>query len=595
MKTSRTETQTVPSLPLTTARSVVEGFVAFHKEFRTITRRAERRFRNCDWEGAQKDAVDRLMLHTRMVLHVVQDFETHGTHELFEREFWVRVRHEHATLCARRADRELAETFFNSVVRRLFPTHSVDARIEYLESTSTHRALRTSDAVFRSFPHQQDLATIILEILTRRHWRFRDLREDADKTARRIEAFLFTHYGHAHFSTIEVVRPPFFRGKGAYLVGRIRLHNGTNLPLVLALTNNTEGISVDAALLDADEVSIVFSFTRSYFHVDAGRHHRVINFLKTIMPHKRIAELYISIGHDKHGKTELYRDLERHLTESSDQFISARGQKGMVMCVFTLPTYDVVFKIIRDHFKPPKITDRERVLAGYRLVFRRDRAGRLIDAQEFEYLRFPASRFAPDVLEEITTEAAQSVQRQGDDVVIRHLYAERKVTPLNVYLKEAPLAHALEVVADFGYAIKDLAYANIFPGDMFLKNFGVTRHRRVVFYDYDELCLLTSCNFRPLPAARYAEEEWEAETPFGVGENDIFPEELERFLGLHGSMREHFLQFHSDLFSVNFWQGVQELHRHGTVLDIFPYTAQARLGKKRRYQLDSAHPTTELA
>src|SRR6185503_2509662 len=112
------------------------------------------------------------------------------------------------------------------------------------------------------------------------------------------------------------------------------------------------------------------------------------------------------------------------------------------------------------------------------------------------------------------------------------LYTERRMTPLNLYLREVDSRHAQDAIVDYGEAIKDLARTNIFPGDMLLKNFGVTRHRRVIFYDYDELCLLTTCHFRDLPAARDDLEETGAEPWYYVGPHDIFPEEFLTFLGL---------------------------------------------------------------
>src|SRR5947199_2680404 len=295
-------------------------------------------------------------------------------------------------------------------------------------------------------------------------------------------------------------------------------------------------------------MSIIFSFARSYFHLETGKSRALVSFLKSIMPLKHIAELYISLGYNKHGKTELYRDLRRHLGRSTDKFDIARGDRGMVMSVFTLPSYDVVFKVIKDTFDSPKTTTRRDVMERYQLVFRHDRGGRLVDAQEFEHLRFDKDRFSPELLAELLHVAANTVSVDGDSVVIDHLYTERRLTPLNLYFREVDGELAHEAVIDYGQAIKDLAATNIFPGDILLKNFGVTRHGRVVFYDYDELCLLTDCTFRDLPQARDLDEEFEAEPWFYVGPHDVFPEEFLNFMGLEGERREVFLQAHGDLF-----------------------------------------------
>jgi isocitrate dehydrogenase kinase/phosphatase len=287
--------------------------------------------------------------------------------------------------------------------------------------------------------------------------------------------------------------------------------------------------------------------------------------------------LYISIGYNKHGKTELYRDLLRHLGRTNDRFEIARGEKGMVMTVFTMPSYDMVFKVIKDHFGEPKTTTRQEVMERYQLVFKHDRAGRLVDAQEFEHLKFDCDRFSEDLLKELRKVAAGSVTMNDEYVAIKHLYMERRTVPLDVFVHEADPAAVEEAVIEYGQAVKDLASTNIFPGDVLLKNFGVTRHGRVVFYDYDELMLLTDCKFRRMPQAREFSDDFEAEPWFFVGKNDIFPQEFSTFLGLPDAYRSVFDHFHGDLFDVKFWKEMQKRHQAGEVIDIFPYKQNRRL------------------
>jgi isocitrate dehydrogenase kinase/phosphatase len=374
----------------------------------------------------------------------------------------------------------------------------------------------------------------------------------------------------------EVLRPLFFRGRHAYIVGRLGT-GAAPLPLVLALVSTAAGIALDAVLTVEDEVSIVFSFARSYFFVETDRPREVVAFLRSIMPRKPVSELYTSIGYHKHGKTELYRALLRRLESSDDRFEVAPGERGLVMLVFTLPSWDVVFKVIRDVAGPPKRTTRRDVLDRYRLVFTRDRVGRLVDAQEFEHLTFERRRFAPELLDELTRHAAGSVMAAGDTVEIAHLFTERRLTPLNIFLRQAPPEAARQAVIDLGNAIKELAAANIFPGDLLLKNFGVTRHGRVVFYDYDELCLLETCTFREMPRSRDTDDDLADEPWFSVGDNDIFPEELRRFLGLAPELRTVFEEHHGDLFGVGFWRRAQERCRAGDLLDLTSYRPERRL------------------
>ena len=302
-----------------------------------------------------------------------------------------------------------------------------------------------------------------------------------------------------------------------------------------------------------------------------------VHFLHELMPGKPVAELYAALGHHRHGKTGLYRDLVRHLATCDDEFELARGERGLVMAVFTLPSYDVVFKVIRDRFGEPKTMTRETVLAKYQIVFRHDRAGRLVDAQAFEHLRFDRARFSAPVLEELQRTAASSLRVERDTVTLRHLYTERRLTPLDVYLREASVEATRAAALDYGQAIRDLAATNIFTGDLLLKNFGVTRHGRVVFYDYDELALLTDCHFRELPEPTCQEEETASEPWYYVGENDIFPEELLRFMGLRGEAMDAFLAVHADLLRVPFWRDMQARLRAGEIVEVFPYPAERRL------------------
>jgi isocitrate dehydrogenase kinase/phosphatase len=373
----------------------------------------------------------------------------------------------------------------------------------------------------------------------------------------------------------QIIRAPFFRRKGGYILGRLYA-GGVAVPLALALLNTERGIVIDAALTDEDDISILFSFTQSHFNVDLGPTHTLVRLLKQLMPKKPVAELYIALGHHKHGKTELYRDLLRHLRASDDRFVFAPGIPGLVMVVFTMPGYDVVFKVIRNRFPAIKPITPQDVRDKYRLVFRHDRAGRLVEAQEFEHLEFDRSRFAPDLVEEFARDAGETVAVSDGAVIIHHAYIERRVTPLDLYLREAPEDAARRAVLDFGHAIKDLAANGIFPGELLPKNFGVTRHGRVACYDYDELSLLTDFTFREMPPSsdedEYADEAW-----FGVGARDVFPVELSRFLGLTPDLYGLFGRSHGDLYRADFWNDMQARVRDGEIIDIFPYPQSRRL------------------
>lgn len=560
------------------ARAILAAFDRFHTQFKAITRRSGARFEAMDWRGAQADSLERLDLYARVIQDTVAEICTLLGENVKDQATWGRMKSLYSGSIADRDDFELAETFFNSVTRRIFSTVGVAASIEFIDSDFEPPVPRERPVARRYLAGGASSAWL-RAILGDYAFQapYADLERDIELAAAEIDRTLTETGASPAVRSVELLRPVFFRGKGAYLIGRIQLAGGERRPLVIVLLNDAGGIYVDAVLLSEDEASILFSFTRAYFHVETDTPHELIAFLKSIMPHKRVAELYIAIGYNKHGKTELYRDLLRHLAASDDQFEIAPGEKGMVMMVFTMPSYDMVFKIIKDRFADPKTSTRQEVMDRYQLVFKHDRAGRLIDAQEFEHLQFDCHRFSKALLQELQAVAAGSVTLAANTVAIKHLYMERRTTPLDVYVRSAGPDAVREAVIDYGQAIKDLAATNIFPGDILTKNFGVTRHGRVVFYDYDELTLLTNCKFRKMPSARDFSDDFEAEPWFFVGKDDIFPEEFETFLGLPEPYRGWFNAAHADLFAVRFWKQMQARHRSGEVVDIFPYKQERRL------------------
>lgn len=560
------------------ANAICNSFDYYQTQFKAITSRARGRFENCDWHGMQADAAERLELYRQATDQIVDGINDLLGDRVTDEVIWMSMKAVYSGLIAERDDWELAETFFNSTTRRIFATVGVNPQIEFVDTDFDTPPTPSREPVYRSYARATSTADLIGNILSDYRLRtpYQDIERDLLLAAHEAEKGLRAMGIEGCIERAEMVKSIFYRGQGAYLVGR--LYSGERLvPFVLALLNKNDGVSVDAVLLSEDEVSILFSFTRSYFHVEVERPYDLVQFLKSIMRLKRIAELYISIGYNKHGKTELYRHLLHHLDRSSDRFQIAAGERGMVMVVFTLPSYDLVFKIIKDQFGEPKRTSRRQVMQKYQLVFKHDRAGRLVDAQEFEHLKFERERFSEELLEELRHSAGSSVTIGDENVIINHLYTERRLTPLNIYVRGAEAEARYAAVVDYGNAIKDLARANIFPGDILLKNFGVTRHGRIVFYDYDELCLVTDCTFREMPRPANEEEELAQEPWFYIGDNDFFPEEFRTWLGLEKELREIFLDHHGDLFGVGFWENIQNRIRSGEIIHIYPYPQSKRL------------------
>ncbi|HEX4675180.1 MAG TPA: bifunctional isocitrate dehydrogenase kinase/phosphatase [Steroidobacteraceae bacterium] len=566
-------TPTPPSsLARDSAREIAGAFVRYNAEFRAITRRAPVRFDARDSKGSQRDAVERIDLYDKFVNRAVTELHAKLGERALDRPLWIQIRDDFPAEIEHLPDPEFAKTFFSSTTRRLFGTVGVAPEIEFVATELDPLANITSAVGSNTYINHGSLPLLFEDVLgdVRFRSRWKDLDNSILHVANEVTAYLHARNERRTVLRVEMIRPVFYQVARAYIVGRV-VGREFLLPLVIALKNTDGGILVDAVMLSEGDVSIVFSFTRSYFHVDLERVGEAVLFLKSILPVKPVSELFTVLGRAKQGKTERYRELMHHLNITRDRFVHAAGERGLVMVCFTLPSFDVVFKIIRDRFPYPKNVLREEVMAKYQLVFKHDRAGRLVDAQEFRRLRFPKELFAPELLEELLSETAMTVREDGPNLVFDHVYIERRMIPLNLYLRTASDKAAESAVLDYGQCIRDLAYTNIFAGDLLLKNFGVTRHGRVIFYDYDELCAITDCHFRDLPQATNEEDEMRGEPWFYVADNDVFPETFIRFLSFTDSQRDALLRMHGEILTAHFWRHVQERLKEGEVLEVLPY------------------------
>ena len=541
------------------AAIILEGFANYRSQFTEITLGARHRFLKADWCRVQQATSDRFHLYDNAILNVVSRLAESLSVELQQTELWVSVRNAYINLISFRSDPELAETFYNSVYRKVF-THGPEYNdLLFMHSEFDGFSVHSPKGIYRSYQLSQGLVKLVGQVLDdvafELPWAYR--RRDV----RNIITGLYQALSDRSVATIEsvdVLKWVFYRNKAAYLVGRILYCDGVQ-PFVLPVLNNEKGgLYVDTLLCDNDDVSILFSFTRSYFMVDARYPSECIEFLYTLLPFKSRWEMYSSIGFYKHGKTVFIRELLAHLGQSSDQFVVAPGIRGMVMSVFTLPSMDSVFKVIKDQFAPSKTMTKAYVKSRYDLVKNHDRVGRMADTQEFSNLTFPRHRFSNALLKELLEVAPDAIEVEDEKIVIRHLYIERRMNPLNLYVAKASKKQLKSVLDEYGNAIKQLAAANIFPGDMLLKNFGVTRHGRVVFYDYDEITYLTECNFRKIPEPLYPEQELAAEPWYAISDNDIFPEEFAVFLFPDLTIRQMFIEMHGELFTASYWQSVQK-------------------------------------
>ncbi len=587
------------------AKAMMDGFNRHYRLFRTESARAKHRFETADWHGQQRAQRERIEFYDLRVLECSNRLEREFGAGEQPMDVWQQVKLHYIGLLVDHHQPELAETFFNSVTTKILHRAYFQNDFIFVRPAVSTEYIEDSDAqarpTYRSYyPALDTMTEVLARMLQDFDLRlpFDNITRDAGWVAQAMLARLGDVKLRANFQ-IQVLSGLFFRNKGCYVVGKL-INGFTEFPFALPVLHNKDGnLVVDAALFGEDDLLMLFSFARAYFMVDMEVPSAYVQFLRSMMPRKPRNEIYNALGLAKQGKTLFYRDFLHHLRHSTDKFRIAPGIKGMVMLVFDLPSFPYVFKVIKDYYPPPKDTSREQIKGKYLLVKQHDRVGRMADTLEYSEVGFPRDRFSDELIAEIEKFAPSQLEindRDGDgtlEVILKHVYIERRMIPLNIYLQEAfdaGGANAADTsvnaerareqiergVVEYGNAIKDLVAANIFPGDMLWKNFGITRHGKVVFYDYDEIEYITDCNFRRVPAPRNEEDEMSGETWYSVGPKDVFPETFGPFLLGNPAVRGVFMKHHADLLDAAFWQSHKDRIAAGHVHDVFPYDREKR-------------------
>lgn len=564
------------------AKALVDGFDKHYQIFRATSWQAQGRFEQLDWQGQQDAQSARIEFYALRVAETVQSLRDDFDASHLPMEDWNQIKLFYIGLLTGHQQPELAETFFNSVTIKILHHQYYQNDFIFVRPAVSTEYIDDDDGrgvtSFRAYyPSKETLRDTIKQLVL--NYGLAIPFDDLDRDISFIFDALKKQMGEVRLRTnfqVQVLSSLFFRNKGAYIVGKV-VNGFRSLPFAIPILHNSKNrLYIDAALFGEDDLLALFSFARAYFMVDMLVPSAYVQFLRTLMPRKPRAELYSALGLQKHGKNLFYRDFLFHLRHSTDKFRIAPGIKGMVMLVFDLPSYPFVFKVIKDYFPPQKETTREQIMGKYLIVKQHDRVGRMADSLEFTNVAFPMDRFDPELIAELEKFAPSLMEHENDHLIIKHLYIERRMVPLNIYLQEAD-GEALEhAVMEYGNALKDLVAANIFPGDMLWKNFGVTRNGKVVFYDYDEIEYVTDCNFRRVPEPRNEEEEMSGEVWYSVGKHDVFPETFGPFLLGDPKVREIFMRHHADLLDVAFWQGHKERIAAGYVHDVFPYDRNRR-------------------
>ncbi|EIQ2311499.1 bifunctional isocitrate dehydrogenase kinase/phosphatase [Escherichia coli] len=564
-------------LELLIAQTILQGFDAQYGRFLEVTSGAQQRFEQADWHAVQQAMKNRIHLYDHHVGLVVEQLRCITNGQSTYAAFLLHVKEHYTRLLPDYPRFEIAESFFNSVYCRLFDHRSLTPERLFIFSSQPERRFRTIPRPLAKDFHPDHgweslLMRVISDLPLRLRWQNKS--RDINYIIRHLTETLGTdNLAESH---LQVANELFYRNKAAWLVGKLITPSGT-LPFLLPIHQTDDGeLFIDTCLTTTAEASIVFGFARSYFMVYAPLPAALVEWLREILPGKTTAELYMAIGCQKHAKTESYREYLVYLQGCNEQFIEAPGIRGMVMLVFTLPGFDRVFKVIKDKFAPQKEMSAAHVRACYQLVKEHDRVGRMADTQEFENFVLEKRHISPALMELLLQEAAEKITDLGEQIVIRHLYIERRMVPLNIWLEQVEGQQLRDAIEEYGNAIRQLAAANIFPGDMLFKNFGVTRHGRVVFYDYDEICYMTEVNFRDIPPPRYPEDELASEPWYSVSPGDVFPEEFRHWLCADPRIGPLFEEMHADLFRADYWRALQNRIREGHVEDVYAYRRRQR-------------------
>ncbi|WJG08683.1 bifunctional isocitrate dehydrogenase kinase/phosphatase [Aliiglaciecola sp. LCG003] len=564
----------MPEIQQRVAYLILTGFEKNYRWFCRITSGAKSRFEQAQWQAAQFAVKERISIYEQSLSDTVAELYTLVNPHQQVLEFWQDVKRHFAAQLEQHPQYELAETFYNSVIGRVYKHNKIDDDIMFILPSRCYIAGQDRSKIVNSFDTGGTVGSMMTSILSiyRFSLEFENKALDLENLDQALRRRLNTQQ-LAMVHTVEILKPVFYRGKAAYLIGRICMPDET-MPFVIALLVNADNqLQVDALLTERKDLSVIFGFARAYFMADTLYPAEIVAFLQELMPNKKNFELYMAIGHYKHGKTVFYRNFLQHMDNSDDKFTIAPGVRGLVMAVFHLPSYGVVFKIIKDEFPESKSVTREQVKECYRLVKMTDRVGRMADTHEYVNFRLPLARVEPELLKELQEVASKNIEVVNDELIIKHLYIERKMTPLNLFLQnETDPQKIHNAIDDLGLCIKQIAAANIFPGDMLHKNFGVTRHGRVIFYDYDEICWMHQRTFRKLPQS---DDPFAIDT-LSVSPEDVFPEQFEHFIVGKRVLKDLLKELHPDLMTAEYWIAAQKRAARGEVLHFSPYSESKR-------------------
>ena len=558
---------------------IQQVFDGFYRDFCAIPAKAKAAFEASAFQQSLQNSHDRLTLYGERMHALARTLAAEYPDAIAAPELWDRLEQHYTAAVAGRYEADLALAFLHSVRRAVFMDNwtPVDYAVDIKTQSSRDSEVmlsRAVDAVDAGLI-QEMLAIPSFDIP------FRDAAGDSERAADKVDRALRTRGLADRIAAVDVIRGGFFRNRGVYVVGRIRLHGGSVVPLILALLHDEVGIYIDAVLTDEPEAHNLFSTTRANFIVTNDHYHELAEFLHQIMPKRPLGLHYSSLGFNHFGKVAVMDELTAELADDDAVFDTAVGFPGTVAIGFQVPGSVYNLKVIRDHptenYKWGDFAGVESVLEKYRRVHDINRTGSMLDNAIYYNVTLPKSHFASGLLSELVEDASNAVSLRGTTVFFQHLIVQRKMIPLPVFLEQAPREDCERAVISLGQCIKNNMAANIFNRDLDGRNYGVGSHIRVYLFDYDALETFTDVKIR----SNQDRFDGEEDVPGWFFEDGVvfLPEEIESGLRIADrDLRRLFRSVHGDLLEVEYWQHIQDELRHGNVPQIQVYPESSCLG-----------------
>ena len=560
------------------------GYLA---EFNALTAQAKETFENRAWTQGALDAGRRVQLYRDAVNGIWRKLQRLFPERAPDREFWMGARQAFLETAFDKYEADIALTFLYSTMRLAFDAQ--DTPVEYADDGLAERShVRSPRRIWRLYrAGPQHLTRSVVEVLTNCAFRapFENTERDAALVAERLLAEWTRQIGSGNPRDLQMLEPLFFRDREAYLVGKLRA-GSCELPVVFALRHEERGITVDAVLAGREDMrNILFVSTRSTFHVRTDAYREVLAFLDTLAPERGHPAMCAVLGFTHPARVALNQRLRRHLRETGERFTPTPGRVGMAMVVFSPPSFPYVFKVIRDFSSKQAWMGRAHIMEIYRWVHEMNRGRLMLDAWLYRNLHFPREFFDEQVLRELVANAPSSVRLDGNTVVLKHVYAQRRVQPLSTFFDQVRDRASRERAIDaLGAFIKDLAGMGFFMSDCYGLpcNTGLTHASNVALFDFDDLGPILRQHFRETPPLPNEQDEllWNTETDgawFSVGENDVLVDEWERYLGVPPDLQNYFREKHGDLFTVDYWDQLQRRILAGKLHFVIPYPPERRL------------------